>query len=132
MQMSGYERGYQQARADHARGWWHHWLQARELADDAVYAPLGLSEEQRGYVAFLDELNQGNGTALPSRVAEPMRLLDSGPNVAGGKRLPARAKRVPMFRRLPGRLAKRLRFYQQKNRQGGKEGPTEASGRGMA
>lgn len=130
-----YARGYQQAQTDQDRGWWHQWLAARELAEDAVYAPLGLSEEQRGYAAALWEQSPELDASLPQGIANSMRLLDQGPRPGQTPLVhPPVTRRVgsTLARRLPGRLAKRLYFSRCIKRQRGKREAQPAFERGMA
>jgi hypothetical protein len=56
---SDYLRGLEAARADARQGWTHCWMQARQLAEEAVYCRCGLSEEQQGYADGLDECFPG-------------------------------------------------------------------------
>lgn len=58
-----YERGLAAARADAKHGWARCWMPAAQLAEEAVYSSLGLSDEQLGYAAGLDE-------AFPGGLAE--------------------------------------------------------------
>lgn len=64
-----YQRGLGAARVDAKQGWQGCWMQARELADEAVYSLLGLSPEQQGYAAGLDE-------AFPGGLGEISRFLE--------------------------------------------------------
>ena len=117
-----FARGYERARADVARGWWHQWLMARELAEDAVYAPSGLSEEQRGYAAALLELCPEGGAGLPAHIAEPMRLLDNPlpGQVPLGRPIPQPTMQASTTGRLPGRGTKRQYFQRHVKRRRGK------------
>lgn len=54
-----YQRGLEAARVDAKRGWPCCWMPARHLAEEAVYSAAGLSPEQLGYAAGLDEAFPG-------------------------------------------------------------------------
>lgn len=54
-----YHRGLHAGRAAAKLGWAVCWLAARMLAEEAVYCPSGLSPEQQGYAAGLDETYPG-------------------------------------------------------------------------
>lgn len=72
---SDFQRGYQAALADAKGGWARCWMQERQLADDAVYGPFGLTEEQQGYKAGLDECFPGGVSTAPGYMAKPLPVF---------------------------------------------------------
>lgn len=79
-----YQRGLETARADARLGWARCWMPARQLAEEAVYCPGGLSLEQQGYAAGLDECFPGGLAEIDSFLARvrtlgtPMMLRADG------------------------------------------------------
>lgn len=74
--LADYQRGLEAARADAKQGWARCWMPARQLAEEAVYCPRGLSPEQLGYAAGLDECFPGGLDEISSFLG---RIQGPGP-----------------------------------------------------
>ena len=88
--LSEYQRGLEAARADAKQGWARCWIRATQLAEDAVYSCLGLSAEQLGYAAGLDEAFPDGVLVLPtdSQLEPPavaVATVKAGEKPAGSK-----------------------------------------------